>query len=61
MHELDTLGKELAGCEEFAALNQCEEAAYDLILGNARQLFELSGKRTPSAIATGAAPSASPV
>jgi hypothetical protein len=46
MHELDALGKAMEGCEEFAALDRCEAAAYDLILGDARQLFELSREDT---------------
>ncbi len=46
MHELDALGKAMEGCEEFAALDRCEAAAYDLILGDARQLFELTREDT---------------
>ena len=36
MHELDTLDQALDGCPEFAALDRCEHAAYELILGDAR-------------------------
>lgn len=42
MHDLDALGKAMDGCPEFAALDRCEEAAYELILGDARKLFDLS-------------------
>lgn len=39
---LDTLGGVMDGCPEFAALDQCKEAAYALILGDSRGLFDLS-------------------
>ncbi|MCB1236815.1 MAG: DUF1501 domain-containing protein, partial [Verrucomicrobiae bacterium] len=42
MHDLDSLGSALGDCPAFSALEQCEDAAYDLILGDARKLFDLS-------------------
>lgn len=44
MHDLDTLGRRLDGCPEFSALDQCESAAYEMILGDARKLFDLGAE-----------------
>ena len=42
LHSLDTLGKAMPGDPLFVETDRCEDKAYDLILGDARQLFELS-------------------
>ncbi len=42
LHGLDLLGKAMPGSEEFEALDACEEQAYDLILGDAGKVFDLS-------------------
>jgi hypothetical protein len=42
MHELDTLGKGLPESAAFERLDRCEENAYDLILGDAGKVFDLS-------------------
>ncbi len=40
LHDLDSLGKVIPGSAEFARLDECEEQAYDLILGDARRIFD---------------------
>ncbi|NSW56978.1 MAG: DUF1501 domain-containing protein [Armatimonadetes bacterium] len=42
LHTLDTLGKAMPADPRFAKLQQCEEKAYDLILGDAGKVFDLS-------------------
>ena len=42
LHSLDTLGKAMPGNEQFAKVDTCEQSAYDLMFGQARQLFDLS-------------------
>jgi len=42
LHSLDSLGKAMPTDPHFAKLDQCEAHAYDLILGDARKLFDLS-------------------
>ncbi|MEW6744663.1 MAG: DUF1501 domain-containing protein [Planctomycetota bacterium] len=42
LHELDTLGKAARGDPRLDALKQCEERAYDLILGDAGKVFDLA-------------------
>ena len=42
LHELDTLGQIMKGDPKLAALDQCEKQAYDLILGDAGKVFDLS-------------------
>jgi hypothetical protein len=42
MRSLDTLGGEIPSNSSFTASNQCDEKAYDLILGDARKVFDLS-------------------
>jgi hypothetical protein len=42
LHTLDTLGNAMPGDPRFAKLKQCEEKAYDLILGDAGKVFDLS-------------------
>ncbi|MBN2136870.1 MAG: DUF1501 domain-containing protein [Sedimentisphaerales bacterium] len=45
MHKLDTLGGAVKGDEELAAFGRCEQQAYDLILGDAGKVFNLSGEK----------------
>jgi len=42
LHELDTLGHAMPQNPIFAKLDQCEEKAYDLILGDGAKLFDLT-------------------
>ena len=42
LHRLNTLGHALAGDPALAALDRCEEQAYELILGDAGKVFDLS-------------------
>ena len=42
LHTLDTLGKAMPGNPHFEQLDRCEDHAYDLMFGEARQLFDLS-------------------
>ncbi|OPZ81158.1 MAG: hypothetical protein BWY76_03122 [bacterium ADurb.Bin429] len=42
LHGLDTLGKAMPTEPAFAQLDACEEKAYELILGDARKVFDLS-------------------
>ena len=42
LHRLDMLGRVMPGCDEFKALEACEKTAYDLILGDAGKVFDLS-------------------
>ncbi|NUM54778.1 MAG: DUF1501 domain-containing protein [Candidatus Hydrogenedentes bacterium] len=42
LHALDTLGKAIPENRQFLLFDACEERAYDLILGDARKLFDLS-------------------
>jgi len=39
--KLDTLGQHIQGNPEFISMEECEEEAYGLILGEARQIFDL--------------------
>jgi len=43
--DLDTLGGAMLGNRPFERLDACEENAYDLILGDAGKLFDLSGEK----------------
>ncbi len=45
MHSLDTLGKAMPDETQFKALEACEEQAYDLILGDAGKVFDLSQEK----------------
>ena len=45
LHQLDTLGRAMPGDPRLKALDQCEEQAYDLILGDAGKLFDLSQEK----------------
>ena len=42
LHALDSLGKALPGNPALARLSGCEDKAYELILGDARKVFDLS-------------------
>jgi hypothetical protein len=42
LHKLNTLGRALKGNSRLAELDQCEKEAYDLILGDAGKVFDLS-------------------
>ncbi len=42
MHDLDTLGNAVPDNADFKTANKCEEKAYDLILGDARKVFDLT-------------------
>lgn len=46
MHHLDTLGQAMKGDPRVAAMAQCEQQAYDLILGDAGKVFDLSQEST---------------
>jgi len=41
LHALDSLGNAMPGNPQFAALDRCEEKAYDMMFGDARKLFDL--------------------
>ncbi|MDR3710169.1 MAG: DUF1501 domain-containing protein [Capsulimonadaceae bacterium] len=45
MHKLDTLGAHMPGSAQMASFQQCDEAAYDLILGDAGKVFDLSTEK----------------
>ncbi len=45
LHELDSLGHAMPKDPAFAQLDQCEEKAYELILGDARKLFDLAEEK----------------
>ena len=45
LQSLDTLGKAMPGEKQFEALAACEEKAYDLILGDAGKVFDLSQEK----------------
>ncbi len=42
LHTMDSLGKAMPDNRDFATLDQCEEKAYSLILGDARKVFQVS-------------------
>lgn len=44
LHDLDALGRAMPRDPRFETLERCEDAAYDLILGDAGKLFDLSGE-----------------
>ena len=46
LHKLDTLGQALPGSSEFKKLEATEKSAYELILGDARKLFDLNQEKT---------------
>jgi acetyl esterase/lipase len=45
LHTLDSLGKAMPANPQFERLDRCEEKAYDLILGDAGKLFDLSEEK----------------
>jgi uncharacterized protein (DUF1501 family) len=45
LHKLDTLGRSLPGNAQLAASAQCEQQAYELILGDAGKVFDLSQEK----------------
>ncbi len=45
LHKLNTLGNALKGDPQMAALDQTEQAAYDLILGDAGKVFDLGQEK----------------
>lgn len=44
MHSLDTLGKANPNSRDFKKLDECEEKAYSMILGDARKVFDLTSE-----------------
>jgi hypothetical protein len=44
-HKLNTLGNSLKDNPQLAELEECEKQAYDLILGDAGKVFDLSGEK----------------
>lgn len=44
LHKLETLGQKMEGNTRFANMDDCETQAYDLILGDAGKVFDLSGE-----------------
>jgi hypothetical protein len=42
LHDLDLLGKAMPGNEQFRLFDQTEESAYELMFGDARNLFDLT-------------------
>ncbi|MBI3119789.1 MAG: DUF1501 domain-containing protein [Candidatus Hydrogenedentes bacterium] len=46
LHSLDSLGRALPDNEQFERLDRCEENAYGLMFGAARELFDLSKEDT---------------
>ncbi|HOV75942.1 MAG TPA: DUF1501 domain-containing protein [Candidatus Hydrogenedentes bacterium] len=45
LHALDSLGKAMPAHETFRQLDACEDKAYELILGDAGKLFDLSSEK----------------
>jgi hypothetical protein len=45
LHDLDSLGRAMPANPQFAQLDKCENKAYDLILGDAGKLFDLSQEK----------------
>jgi hypothetical protein len=45
LHKLDSLGQAMAGNPHFEAFDRCEEAAYDMMFGDARKLFDLTQEK----------------
>ena len=45
LHKLDALGQAMPGSSEFKALDACEKQAYDLILGDAGKIFDLTAEK----------------
>jgi len=47
LHKLNTLGQAMKGDPQIASASKCEEQAYDLILGDAGKVFDLSQEKDP--------------
>ena len=45
LNNLDTLGNAMAGNNEFAKADNCEEQAYEMMFGEGRQLFDLKNEK----------------
>jgi len=45
LHHLDTLGRAMPGNSHFEKLEECEKAAYDMMFGEARKLFDLEQEK----------------
>ncbi|MDP6525686.1 MAG: DUF1501 domain-containing protein [Kiritimatiellia bacterium] len=45
LHKLDALGQAMPDSSEFKALDACEKQAYDLILGDAGKIFDLTAEK----------------
>lgn len=45
LHNLNTLGQAMSNDAQFVAFNKCEEKAYDLILGDAGKVFDLTTEK----------------
>jgi len=45
LHELDTLGRAMPGDPRFKELDRCEDKAYEMILGDAGKVFDLSEEK----------------
>jgi hypothetical protein len=45
LHDIDSLGKVMPTNQQFIQLDKCEEKSYDLILGDAGKLFDLSQEK----------------
>ncbi|MBW8042044.1 MAG: DUF1501 domain-containing protein [Planctomycetes bacterium] len=45
LHKLNTLGQTIKGNPQLAELQKCEKQAYDLILGDAGKVFDVSGEK----------------
>jgi len=45
LHKLNTLGRAMKGDSQLAAMEQCEKQAYDLILGDAGKVFDVSQEK----------------
>ncbi|MCX6069404.1 MAG: DUF1501 domain-containing protein [Chloroflexi bacterium] len=48
LHGLDSLGKAMPAHPHFQRLDRCEANAYDLMFGDTRKLFDLSGEKDES-------------
>ena len=42
LNDLDSLGRSMSENEQFAHFDQCQEKAYDIMLGDARKIFDLT-------------------
>jgi uncharacterized protein (DUF1501 family) len=42
LHSMETYGRQMKGNQAFAAMDQCEDQAYELILGDAGKVFDIT-------------------